>query len=133
VTVRANGNEVHAAMGSNSQEFCRRIAMQDDRRQRTGKTTAESIDPMLQRQISIAAKTGRATPPHHLTATRRHVHQESRGAGRGQAQCQPRRGEARRAEIDRDDDIVRRKRSPRRDCQNGSPRYAHEPECRFVA
>jgi hypothetical protein len=120
-------------MGRDRLQLSCRIAVQHDREDGADKSNAKSLDPMLERQISVATKTGGAAPPRDLASPRRDVRQEDVRAGHREAQRQSRHGEARWAEVDRDQYAVRGQRTAGGNRQHRRSCGAHQPQRRFIA
>ena len=133
VTMGANRDEVATPMRRNRKQFRGWIAVQHYWGNGSGESTAKPMDPMLEGQVRVTAKTRRAGSPRDFTTPRRDVHQEDVCARRREPQRHLCGRKAGGAEIDRDQHTARRQRTAGGDRQHRSSSRAHESERRLVA
>jgi len=133
VAVPSNGDEIGTTVQRDGDQLSGRIAVQHERQHGPRKPAVQALAPILERELGVSTETGGRTSPHDLSTPRRYVHEQHLGARRRETKRELRRSEARWAEIDSDDDGMRRDRAARRDRQHWRPCCTHQSKRRFVA
>src|ERR1051326_2966221 len=102
MTTGAHSDEVGAFVGRELEQLTRDISVDHDWFQSNVVVALELTDPVLERDIWITMVADGTAAPGNLTRSRRNVRHDHLGGGRRESERQPRRREARFAEVHRD-------------------------------